>query len=81
MTAAGESGGVGDIGRGGNTPRERDVAARVERVALIVVQKAASAAEREIRQAAVDAAAAECKVIGVREVDLAMVCGDALSAA
>lgn len=63
LIAVGEARGVGDIGGGRNTPRERELAGDVEGVALIVVQQAAAAAKRKIREPAVDATAAECELI------------------
>lgn len=44
-------------------PRERELAAHVERVALVVVQQSATAAKRKVREAAVDATAAERELI------------------
>lgn len=44
-------------------PRERELAAHVERVALVVVQQPATAAKRKVREAAVDATAAERELI------------------
>ncbi len=54
-------------------PRQTELTADVERVALVVIEQAATAAERKIGQAAVDAAAPKGELIRVREVNLAAI--------
>src|SRR2546427_5163693 len=71
LVLVGEAGCVGNVGRGIGMPRQGELAAKVQRVALIVVEQAATAAEREISEAAVDAAAAERELIRISEINLA----------
>ena len=63
LAAVGEAGSVVDVGGRVSLPRQRQLTTDVQRVALIVVQQAATAAKRKIRKTAVDATAAECELI------------------
>ena len=63
LAAVGEAGSVVDVGGRVSLPRQSQLTTEVQRVALIVVQQAATAAKRKIRKAAVDATAAECELI------------------
>src|SRR5215472_752272 len=69
----GEARGVGYVCVCRNMPRQRELAAEVKRVALIVVEKTAAAAKGEICEATVDAAAAESQLIGIGQIKLAAV--------
>ena len=65
-----ESGAVVNVGGGIGAPREADVAAYVERVALVVIERSESGREREVGEAAGDGAAALGDLVGVGEVNL-----------
>ncbi len=72
-SAVGEARGVGDVGGRIGMPGQTELPAEVKRVALIVVEEAATAAERKIGEAAVDATTTEGELIWVGQVDLAAV--------
>ena len=65
-----EAGAVIDVGGSVGVPGQRDIAADVERVALVVVERAESGEERDIGQSAGDGAAAFGDLIGIGEVKL-----------
>ena len=69
----GEAGAVVNVGRSIGAPRESDVAAHIEGVALIVVEWAESGSEREIGEAAGDGTAALGDLVGVGKMNLGAV--------
>ena len=68
-----EASAVVDIGGSKRTPRQSDVAAKIESVSLIVIEREEVARGRKIRQAARDGQLAFRDLIGVRKVDLSAV--------
>ncbi len=71
-----EAGAVVDVGGGVGAPRERDVAAHVEGVALVVIERRQAGGQGEIGETAGDGSAAFGNLVGVGEVELAAM-GDA----
>ena len=65
-----EAGTVIDVGGRIGPPRKGDVAAEVERVALVVIECEERSRRRKIRQATSDGQFAFCYLIGIRKVDL-----------
>jgi hypothetical protein len=63
--AVGEAGGVRDVGGGVAVPWQGEIAADVEGVALVVVEKAEAITEGEVSEAAVDIAEAKGELIRI----------------
>src|SRR5580658_6619624 len=72
--AISEAGAIVDIRRGVSAPRERDVAAYVESVALVVIERRKFRKHGEVGQAARDRATAFCDLVRISEMDASMTC-------
>src|SRR5437899_5862942 len=69
----GKARGVGDVRGRVGMPRQSILAPNMKRVALIMIEEAATAAEGEIGEAAIDAATTERELIGISQINLAAV--------
>lgn len=68
--SVGEARSIGDVGGGVGMPGQIVLGAEVQGVALVMIEKSATATEREISEAAVDAAASESELIRIGQVEL-----------
>src|SRR5580704_15707207 len=64
-----------DISRNERLPWQRILPADMQRVSLVVIEQPKAITEREVRQTSVDVSKAQCKLVGIGQVELSPVVG------